>query len=523
MNSFLQQHATDIYGVLSGFDRVRFRGTHRTIAFADGFARFLGFLRILLTRFRAFVDGTTKQLKDATQQLAKQTPAKKILYLNGSHDKQQELERVLRQYAVPDDHMGLLAIFSCVENCRSFDLHKNAQTQHLEIQPAARKCLHYYLYIRHPKLGLLHLRIMTWFPLTVQLCLNGREWLANQLTAAGIAYHKVDNTFTWVADFDRAQQLLDQQLATNWEELLVELLQTYHPEFMAVRERLQLRPYYWTAEQTEWATDIAFRSPAALQALYPRLVQHAMTHFASPDVLRFLQQKVTATGQVDPRFQGEVVSDLKRRVEGTRVKHRLGANSVKMYDKSACVLRIETTIHDASGLKVYRPKGDAPDAPLAWQPLRRSVADLQRRCVLSQHANAHYVAALAVVTNPERVGPLVAAVSQRVERSGRRYRGLNLLSATEVQWLQLISRGEYALVGFRNRDLRAALEPASTAAARRYQSGQVTRYLGLLRAHGLIQKIPHTHRYRLTDKGHRVASVVHYVNEASLNTLSQGA
>ena len=88
--------------------------------------------------------------------------------------------------------------------------------------------------------------------------------------------------------------------------------------------------------------------PAALAALCPRLVHHGITTFSSRDVLRFLQQKVPAQGGVHGRFAGEVVSELKHRPEGVRIKHSCGKNSVKLYDKQGQVLRVETTIHDAS-------------------------------------------------------------------------------------------------------------------------------------------------------------------------------
>jgi len=118
--------------------------------------------------------------------------------------------------------------------------------------------------------------------------------------------------------------------------------------------------------------------------------------------MRFLQQRLTKSGELDSRFPGEVVSDLKTRQEGTRVKHRLGLNSVKMYDKFGVVLRIETTIHVAEGLKVYRPKESDPEKKLAWQPLRRSVADLHRRCELSRKANEAYLEALALRGSPSK-------------------------------------------------------------------------------------------------------------------------
>ena len=380
MQTFVRRHEENSHGVLCGFDRLRFRGTHRSSCFAEGLFRYLNFLKVLLLAFKAFFDGTTRQLRLATARLAKTTPVGKIVYLSGTQDKQQVFDDLLRAHGLATSFTGLSAVVRCVENCRSFELHQNAAVGKLEVRSAFRKCLHYYLYSRHPRFGMMPVRLMSWFPLPVQLCRNGREWLARQLDAEALRYERRDNTFAWVADFARAQELLDEQQPTAWATTLSELQREYHPDFAALQAELPLRDYYWTAEQTEFATAVAFRSAAALPPRYRRLRRHATAKLSSPDVLRVLQQRLTKTGERHGRFQGEEVSDTQTRLEGPRVKHRLGSNSLKRYDKFGVVLRIETTIQHADGLKVYRPKATDPEQQLAWQPLRRSVADWHRRC-----------------------------------------------------------------------------------------------------------------------------------------------
>lgn len=525
MQSFVHRHRDDIYGVLSGLDRVRFRGTLRSISYADGLLRYLCFLKVLLVAFKNFFDGTARRLKLATERLAATTAVGKVVYLPGTKDKEAVVHDLIRQHAIADDFVGVIAVLSCVENCRSFELHKNAATQMLELVSAHRKCLHYYIYLRHPRFGMMHIRLMTWFPMSVQICLNGREWLARQLDAAGIEYERQDNSFAHVADFAKAQALLDEQLQTDWPTTLTGVIRESHPEFAALLKEWQHRDYYWTAEQTEWATDVAFRSAEVLRPLYRRLVRHATENLSSLDVMRFLQQRLTKAGALDGRFRGEIVSDTKTRIEGVRVKHRLGGNSLKMYDKFGRVLRIETTIHRAEGLKVYRLKESDPNGKWAWQPLRRGVADMHRRCQLSQAANESYLAALAVVECPDTLGPALVSASRPLTKAGRRYRGLNLLSPDDGAWLRAINRGEFAILGFRNRDLRSNLDgpvPANKVETIR-QSARVTRQLQRLRAHGLIRKIPNSHRYKITDRGRLLASAVSYIHATNVQTLAFAA
>jgi hypothetical protein len=121
---------------------------------------------------------------------------------------------------------------------------------------------------------------------------------------------------------------MDAQLETAWADVLDAValdLNPLHPDIFAAVPM----SYYWSAYQTEWATDVLFKSPAALAVIYPALVRHAMCHFKSPDVMRFLGKKLNG------HFLGELTTSFKDRPEGVRVKHWAHGNSVKMYDKAA--------------------------------------------------------------------------------------------------------------------------------------------------------------------------------------------
>jgi hypothetical protein len=155
------------------------------------------------------------------------------------------------------------------------------------------------------------------------------------------------------------------------------------------RRLLQGEPmnYYWSADDTEWATDVLFRSRARLARWYPQLIRHALRTFSCGDVLRLLGRRVTPSGKPYRRFAGEVLSDLRTRPEGVRIKHRINRNSIKMYDKQGSVLRVETTITDARDMKVYRRIEGRPDSEKAWRPLRKGVCDLPRRAQISGAAS----------------------------------------------------------------------------------------------------------------------------------------
>jgi hypothetical protein len=287
--------------------------------------------------------------------------------------------------------------------------------------------------------------------------------------------------------------------------------------------------HYWSADETEWATDILFRSSKALTDLYPSLLHHAMTTFSSCDVLRFLgrTRSLTAKG-VHGNFEGDVTTDLKARQEGVRIKHSVNRNSIKMYDKvhdvDVAALRVETTTNDAGDMKVYRASESDPTGPKSWRKLRKGVVDLPRRAEISQAANMRYLTALAAVDSQTPIGRLADAMALPIQNDGRRVRGLNPLVGDDARLAQILLHGEFTINGFRNRDVRELLFPGTAnPTEQRRLSGKVTRLLRLFRAHGLIQKIKGTHRYQLTADARRCLPAFSAARNASAEELNKMA
>jgi hypothetical protein len=519
MQQFISKHQRDIIGTLSGWDRIRFRGTIRMLAYTGGLLGWLADQRVLFKDFKAFSLALTATLKQSVEAVA-HAAQRTIKYLASSCLSKEDLVRqLLRREGLTE---GLVCVLSCVEPCQSFQIYRNAETKHLDLLPALRKCLHWYLYFLDPVLGLCHVRIQSWLPFTVHVCVNGREWLCRQLQDRGIGFTRSDNTLTRVDDVQTAQQLLDAQPWADWSGMLDRLLKQSCPELLRLPLADRTHEYYWSADETEWATDVMFRSPAALRDRYPSLLRHAMTTFSSRDVMRFLgRTRLPADGGVDVRFNGEVVTDLRQRPEGIRIKHRMNQNSLKMYDKQGSVLRIETTINDAHDLSVYRASESDPDGAKKWQRLRKGVVDLPRRAEISQAANSRYLMALAEADTATPLGQLADAVRAPVMTAERRFRGLNPLSGPDAQLAEILLRGEFMLNGFRNRDVRALLHPTTSPTDRRRQAGQVSRMLRLFREHGIIRKVKGTHRYQLTAVGRRTLPAFLAARNANTEQLNK--
>jgi hypothetical protein len=283
MKTFIQRFGGNILGVLHGFDRIRFRGTRRFLANVAGMMNFLWQRQVLLKDFKAYAANLTAEVRQAAEEVAVQQ-GRPIVYL---HNSGMDKEAWARDLAQRDGiQQGLIGVLKAVEGCWSYEVGPNRAKKKLELRGKPSKCLHYYHYFINPEVGLTYVRLQTWFPFTVHVGMNGREWLARQMAKVGLGYRRRDNCFAWIEDWARAQQLLDEQLRTDWPGLLNRLLEQANPA-LGIIDPSQATPYYWSMDEGEWASDLAFTSSAALAKLAPRLFRHAWLNFDSGDVMRY--------------------------------------------------------------------------------------------------------------------------------------------------------------------------------------------------------------------------------------------
>ena len=521
MHEFIARFRDKIAATLSGFDRLVFRGTLRSLSFPDGLRHHLHANDVLLKDFGGYVEHVSRQLKEASLGQARQM-GRPVRYLPSSDVSKEEIAR--KVVAEDDVREGLVCVLTSVEPCWSFEIYKNREAKTLELKSRHRKCLFIYQYWIHPEVGFMNARIQTWFPFAIQICMNGREWLARQMDRENIKYVAAGNCFPWIEDWARAQRLMDEQLKTEWPKILEPIAQQLNPAHQAIFEKYPAQ-YYWSTYQSEWAIDTVFHKADELRRLYPRLIHHAVTTFGCKDVLRYLGKPTLLSGAIPARFSGEVVSNLKQREEGVRIKHLVNGNSVKLYDKAfsavGSVLRAETTIQNGSDFRVFRPKEGDPEGPKSWRPLRRGIADIHRRAEISKKSSERYLDSFGVVNDDTTLEELVTRLQQHVVWRGRRVRALRPF-AEDSALFTAIMRSEFAISGLRNRDLQALLfsSPPSTPREARRRSALISRKLRLLRAHGLITKIQGTHRYQLTTSARKAGTAILTAIRSTISQLT---
>jgi hypothetical protein len=156
VEAFLNKHAGDVIGVLSGFDRLVFRGTLRMLAHHLGMMTYLRAVRVLLKDFASHAAAVTQQLRAASEGQAK-AAGRPIVYVRSSAISKEDLaRRIARRDGI---ERGLICIIKAVEPCVSYDIIRDRKAKRLHLRPKHRKCLFLYHYQIHPIFGFMHARI----------------------------------------------------------------------------------------------------------------------------------------------------------------------------------------------------------------------------------------------------------------------------------------------------------------------------------------------------------------------------
>ena len=180
-------------------------------------------------------------------------------------------------------------------------------------------------------------------------------------------------------------------------------------------------------------------------------------------------------------------------------------------------------MNNPSDFKVLRRKHGETKGKPRWRPLRRTVADVRRRAQVSHASNERYLDALAATDTSTPLGELIQDICRPTRYRNKRVRALRPWAEPDLALLRAVNRGEFAVNGFRNRDLQSLVfdSPHSDDEEKPRRSAHVSCLLRMLRAHHLIQKVPHTHRYVLTARGRDIISAVLASQQITLEQLNK--
>jgi hypothetical protein len=496
LSRFVSKFTSLIVAVLSCFDRVIFKG-HLALAAPGQLELFVD--RVLKVRRSDFMKTMAPEYSDRLIDHAQDWARKDgrtYVYRTGQFRKDEWAQGLIRDQGISE---GLVGILCTLETCPSFALIPGPQRPQFVSRNRQQRVLYYYFL--DPQFGLIHVRLQTWLPFTVQVYVNGHEWLAQQLMQKKLGFVQQHNAFTQLDDPDQTQRIADRFAKLNWTKILNRWARQVNP---LLQELFPGYPLHWVVDQAEYATDLLFTSRAALAGLYRALLDYAVRTFTPKDILGFLGRKW------DRRFDGEVHTHYEDdRWFGTRLKHRMKSNWLKIYDKFGVILRVETVINSPKEFWVYRSRRHRDGSTSAgYFPMTKGVDSLGDYQAQAWACNRRYLDALAVVEDPTPAYPELRQLTEPKVVDGRSHAGFNPARREEVRLFKAVLDGDHIARGFRNADIRDPLFGSlPKGGPQRRASAAVGRLLNRLHVRHLVAKIPRTRRWRVTARGRHLLGI----------------
>jgi len=511
--NIIEYFGDKIKGTLQTFDRVLINGYLSHLFNYNKFLYYLIKNDVKLKDFRDFANQQTGMLCSHIEDYIRDNNVR-LQYLSSGKLSKDELAH--KELSKDPSKIGLIAAFSFVELCNTMTVRPNHETKKLEVTSRATKCKHYYLYYNDEEFGWMFFKIQTWFPFNAQIYINGREYMSKLLDKNNMRYEMFNNSFSYIENFEKAQEqadgILNKKLSDSFDGI-AKKINILLPNIKSVFGS----GYYWCIDQCEFATDFTFERREDLGDIFKTLVETSFFTFSSQDIYSFFGRRV---GYINTFSKGEIVSDLRRRYQGYRIKFKINNNQIKMYDKGNN-LRIEVTINNPRDFKILKSETDGETGEVTvgkkWVPMGKSIANLYRYAEISKSIISRYIAALPEINTDKLPVRDFTAISTRKEVNGRAYTGFNILNAETLNLFSIISDGAFLINGFNNKLLRRKVFPDSDS---KKTVGKTTRLLSKLKAHKMIKKVPRRNRYYLTINGRKIiTSILLFTNKELLNTV----
>ena len=340
---------------------------------------------------------------------------------------------------------------------------------------------HFYLYCVDREFGPFFLKFCTYFPYNAKLCLNGHEYAKQQLTNKGIGFQALDNGVLECDDPQRLQSLCDGLSAEKIDALLRKWLRCLPHPYVAADRKAGYR-YQISILQAEFSLTQVLDRPVTGRVFFEEVIRENLDIGRPGQVQLIFDRRVTA--HTPGRFRTRVITDGV--VPSLHVDYK--NTRIKQYHKEGRALRTETTIHNTRDFGIGKLLKNLPELrQIGFQANRRllQVQKISHDCSIGEDAFDR------VVRPAEVDGQRASALhfgDQRVQA---------LFAVLVVFSLQLR--------GFNNREVRVLLAQLLGLDPANYPIGRMTYDLRRLRLHGIIERIPHTHRYQLTAEGLRIA------------------
>ena len=422
MKNFIDRYANKIQGTLSCLDRTVLTGTLPTICYADGMRKFLLAKKIRVFDYTQWAEPLRDEIRNNAERLATEHGINIEFIRKKNFRKEQAISNIIKKRG---SHPGLVHIYSAMEPCSSYSPRYDKKSRHAYLKPVPGKCLHYYFYFITPELGLCYLRVPTWAPFRLQFYYNGHNQLAAKLNKKGVGFKLLENCFVQIDDFGKAQKLADDINVKRIHRQLDRIVRQYCPVI-----RHFTNGYHFSIMQVEYATDIVFKRQVELKPIYDEIIRTAIHSVKPENIATFLGRKLNGN------YQDEMGNRFHTRIEGTCIKHYMGAVGVKMYDKHGMILRVETVANNIAFFKHHRRvehRDGTSEIKLA--ALRKYIYSLPVVVKLMANSNRRYLEFISAIDEPGSAIRDLDKISKPAKDNDRSYRGFNLFDGDDLELL----------------------------------------------------------------------------------------
>ena len=340
---------------------------------------------------------------------------------------------------------------------------------------------HYYVYILDRDFGPLFIKFCSYFPYPTKVCLNGHEWLKRQLTRRGITYEPLDNGIRSTDESARVQRIADELDAAKIDAVFRKWLRRLPHPFAPTHRAAGYR-YQLSILQAEFALTQVLDRPLTGRCFFEEVIRENLD-IGRPDQMQLLFDR-RVTRRTPGSFRTRVLTEGV--VPSLHVQYK--KSKVKQYHKEGQALRTETTINDTYDFEIGRA--------LRNLPVLREIGFAANRRLLRVESLSH-----DCLIGDDRLHAVTAPVLVDDQRAA----GLRFGDRRVHALMHALCLFALAPTGFRHREFRDHVAQLQGHDPASYRPGAMTYDLRRLRLHGLIERVPRSHRYRITETGAQVA------------------
>jgi len=474
----LQKHISFSY---ISFDRVVLRGYIQGL-FVEGsvinMLRNLGFnkhsnavLRILTDQLNAHIRKTSEKLGVEIHWWGVEEKKKYNSKIDLIQDKYKfELSKKNKKSKV-------IAIIKAAENVRTFankEITTKKGKKHTKMYSVNKFVSQYYIYIDDEQLGLCYLKISSYIPFVSEFYFNGHNYLKKQFDLQGKGYAMKDNSFTKIEDIELTSKLVE-----DFKPSIALLRVNYWKNIFFRFDKgnkstcSKLLHHNWFTYQTEISTNLIFKSAKFANSYFDKVLSKHHT-IGLPDKLTeifSLSKQKNNSKTTQNKFKNKAV-----------IKHWLEGNSIKCYNKSGCLLRVETTINkpELPGLKLKKP-----------------AINLMAYFRYGLSSNNRYIETIGDIDISNFDDGTMRKYQESILNSkGIKVAAPDLRKEHQVELLLALLLTKHRVFGFKNKDLQQILE-------NNWKTARIAYELRKLRVRGAIKRMKHSHYYQLTEEGYR--------------------